>query len=186
MLREKVALVPLATGVAVLGAVLSPAAQQLVGSSLPLHMAQHALLVVVAAPLLARGLHRLAVPAARAGALVPAVVLFMLMVVLHIPPLIDLLEGTPLLHAGAHLALLVAATAVWLFVQPGRARLAPLPRMLYLVALALAPMGAAVVLSLDLPSFDGALAGSVMAAVGTVFAAIGIGGWVMQPEAAEA
>jgi len=38
-----------------------------------------------------------------------------------------------------------------------------------------------VVLSLDLPTFDGALAGSVMAAVGTVFAAARIGGWVVQP-----
>ncbi|HEY8738254.1 MAG TPA: cytochrome c oxidase assembly protein [Candidatus Dormibacteraeota bacterium] len=183
MLREKVTLVPLAAGVAVLGAVLSPAAERLAERSLPLHMAQHALLVVVAAPLLARGLQQLAAPAARAGALALVIVLFMLMVMLHIPPVIDLLEGTPVLHAGAHLALLGAAMAVWLFVLPGHAALAPLPRMVYLVVLALAPMGAAVVLSLDLPTFDGALAGSLMAAVGTVFAAVGISGWVLQPEA---
>lgn len=184
MIRTRAAIGPLAGGLVVLAIALSPSAEQLAGSSLALHMAQHALLVVAAAPLLALGLPRLAGPLARVGRLVPAIALFALLGLLHLPAVVEALEAAPLLHAFAHGALLAAAFGVWLFVLPSPHALSPLPRMVLLVALTLAPMGAATVLALELPTFDGALAGTVMAAVGAIFAAVGIAGWIVQAEAA--
>jgi cytochrome c oxidase assembly factor CtaG len=143
-----------------LGLVALAAALQMPDRALPQHMAQHMLLVVVAAPLLVLGApHVLALRALRGEARVcaarlfrnrlvasPAVAFSCFTAVLlgtHLTPFFDYAEAHPLAHGGEHVLLLSAAILFWIPVlgaAPAR-RLGTLAAVGYLFA-AMAPMGA--------------------------------------------
>jgi cytochrome c oxidase assembly factor CtaG len=142
-----------------LGLLTLAVALQMPDRGLPDHMAQHMLLVVVAAPLLVLGApHVLALRALRgeARARVARVLatrvlsspalsfacFAAMMLGAHLTPFFDLAERHPLAHGAEHVLLLSTAVLFWVPVvaaAPAR-RLGPLASVGYLFA-AMAPMG---------------------------------------------
>ena len=122
-----------AGAITIAGALLSPL-DTLAGSSITAHMAQHTVLTLVAAPLLALGRPVVVIAAAlprvpRAGSLLAtprpglacgahAAALWLW----HLPPLYDIALTWPWVHALAHATLLGTATLLWWSVTRGRAR----------------------------------------------------------------
>jgi cytochrome c oxidase assembly factor CtaG len=143
-----------------LGLVALAVALQMPDATLPAHMAQHMLLVVVAAPLLVLGApHVLALRALRGDARAsvarvfrnrllasPAIAFACFTAVLlgtHLTPFFDYASAHPLVHGSEHVLLLSAAILFWIPVlaaAPAR-RLGSLAAVGYLFA-AMAPMGA--------------------------------------------
>jgi putative membrane protein len=117
----------------IVAALLSPL-DALAASSVTTHMAQHTLLILVAAPLLALGRPLAVIAAAlprapRAGRLLAtprpglacgahAAALWLW----HLPPLYDVALGRPWVHALAHATLFGTAMLLWWSVTRGRAR----------------------------------------------------------------
>jgi len=123
-----------AAGACTIAAALLSPLDTLAASSITAHMAQHTLLILVAAPLLALG-RPIAVMAAalprapRAGRLLatprPGVACGAHAAALwlwHLPPLYDIALARPWVHALAHATLLGTATLLWWSVARGRAR----------------------------------------------------------------
>jgi putative membrane protein len=135
------------------------AALETVGDRLEVHMVQHLLVTVVAAPLLVAGapltlalrgpwrrelagVLRRAGPATRPAVAWPAFALVLL--VTHAPPVYDLALRDPLAHALMHAAYLWTALLFWtplLAVAPQPHRLGPVGGLAYLLA-AMVPMTA--------------------------------------------
>jgi len=143
-----------------LGSVSLAVALQMPDGALAEHMAQHMLLVVVAAPLLVLGApHVLALRALRGEARASAARLFRnrllaspalafscftaALIGTHLTPFFDYASAHPLVHGSEHVLLLSAAILFWIPVlaaAPAR-RLGTLAAVGYLFA-AMAPMGA--------------------------------------------
>lgn len=163
----------LLAGWAVLGAALSPPLDAAADRSLPAHMAQHMLLLAVVPPLLLLGepvrvalellpprwarrllvaLHRR--PLARVAGPGFALALFAAVVVcLHLPPAYDAALESELLHAGEHLAYLLAGLLLWAAAMGSDPQARPLSAVAVvgLLAAAMVPM-VAVGVALDTAS----------------------------------
>jgi cytochrome c oxidase assembly factor CtaG len=148
-------------GLAVVGVALLSPLDAHAATSMRAHMAQHLLLVVIAAPLLvagaplalalrtggaARGAARRLIGSRALGALLHPVVatalLSLALAVTHVPALYDAALDHPVLHAGEHLLYLATAALFWtvvLGVRPQRHRRSVLARFLALLA-AMPPM----------------------------------------------
>jgi putative membrane protein len=123
-----------AAGAGVMSVALLYPLDTLAATSVTAHMAQHTLLIVVAAPLLALGRPVAVLAAAvpwspRAGRLVgtprPGVWSMAHAVALwlwHLPPLYDVTLTDPIVHAVAHASLFGTAALLWWSVTRGRAR----------------------------------------------------------------
>jgi cytochrome c oxidase assembly factor CtaG len=155
-----------AAGVAVIAVALLSPLDALAASSITAHMAQHTLLILVAAPLLALGR-----PFAVAGAALPrwpragrmlgaprpglacathALALWLW----HLPPLYDVALERAWVHALAHATLLGTATLLWSSVTRGRARITG-ALWLFVTAFHAGALGALLALS-SRPWFAGA------------------------------
>ena len=184
-------------GAGVTAAALLPPLDSLAATSVTAHMAQHTLLIVVAAPLLALGrplavlaaavpawrLPRpLAAPRPGLAAAAHAVALWLW----HLPPLYDAALARPSVHAAAHATLLGTAVYLWWSVGHGRARVVG-ALWLFVTAIHAGALGALLALS-PRPWFRGAelpdqqLAGLLMwVPAGLVLTAIALallGGWL--------
>jgi cytochrome c oxidase assembly factor CtaG len=119
-----------AAGLAVLALALAPPLEAAAGRRLPAHMAQHLLLMLVAAPLLAAGLPGAAVfdrwPLARRLVMHPLVVLTLFIGgfwVWHLPQLYDAALAQPVAHMLEHGTFLVGSFLFWAVVlDPGPQR----------------------------------------------------------------
>jgi putative membrane protein len=184
-------------GAAVTAAALLSPLDRLASTSVTAHMAQHTLLIVVAAPLIALGRPlavaaaalpawrlrpALAAPRPGLAAAAHAVALWLW----HLPPLYDVALARPVVHAVAHATLLGTAVYLWWSVGHGRARVVG-ALWLFVTAVHAGALGALLALS-PRPWFRGTeladqqLAGLLMwVPAGGVLTAIALallGGWL--------
>jgi len=122
----------LGTGLGVAAVALSPPFEAWVDTTLPAHMAQHVILAMVAAPLVAAGL-----PAAPVWRAFPPVMAWLLFAatgwVIHFTPFFEAAADHPALHVAEHALLAGTALLFWAQVVGRAARLSHPLRLLYLV-----------------------------------------------------
>jgi cytochrome c oxidase assembly factor CtaG len=187
-----------AAGALAAAAALLPPLDTLAGTSLTAHMAQHTLLIVVAAPLLAVGRPLTVIAAARARPLPFQRMLFAprpglacavhatALWLWHLPPLYDVALERAWIHAVAHTTLFGSAAWLWWSVVRGRTRVVG-ALWLFVTAFHAGGLGALLALA-PRPWFRGAtledqqLAGLLMwVPAGVVLTAIALavlGGWL--------